>query len=448
MAGKTNNMTEGNVFKLLFVFFLPIFLGNLFQQAYSMVDSVIVGKGIGDNALAAVGATGIINFLLLGFIFGLTGGFGIHMSQSFGAGDFRKLKRQIVVATILSAVIGIISTIACLAIIRPLFLMVDTPLDIIEDAIAYFRIILYGILISLFCNLAYTILRAVGNSRTPLAATVVSSIINIILDFILVIPLHMGVEGAAIATVASQLIAALICLRTICKIDELKITRADFHFAWQPAKEMLGTGVPVAIMNGITAGGCLILQTIVNRMGSEYVASYAACSKILALFEQTSFAVGMTMLTFVGQNLGAGRIDRVRDGVRKGLIMATVLNIPLALSEIFMPKLLVGIMLNSAQTISYSAEFLPITGAGIFALGYLFVFRCSLQGLGNTILPMFSGLVEVIMRFVFGLTVGVISYRGIAFSEIAAWIGAWLFLMASYFYVIHKKGKTNKRIFD
>ena len=231
LNNKTSNMTEGSIFRLLLFFFMPIFLGNLFQQAYSMVDSVIVGKGIGDDALAAVGATGLINFLLLGFIFGLTGGFGIHMSQSFGAGDFRRLRGQIGVALILSVVIGAVSTIACLCVIRPVFLLVDTPLDILEDALAYFRIILYGILISLLCNLAYTILRAVGNSRTPLIATVVSSVINIVLDYILVIPFRMGVEGAAIATVVSQLIAGLICLRTILKIDELRLKKEDFCFS-------------------------------------------------------------------------------------------------------------------------------------------------------------------------------------------------------------------------
>lgn len=442
LNNKTSNMTEGSIFRLLLLFFMPIFLGNLFQQAYSMVDSVIVGKGIGDDALAAVGATGLINFLLLGFIFGLTGGFGIHMSQSFGAGDFRRLRGQIGVALILSVVIGAVSTIACLCVIRPVFLLVDTPLDILEDALAYFRIILYGILISLLCNLAYTILRAVGNSRTPLIATVVSSVINIVLDYILVIPFRMGVEGAAIATVVSQLIAGLICLRTILKIDELRLKKEDFCFSWKVAGALLGTGFPVAIMNAITAGGCLILQTIVNRMGSDYVAAYAACMKILTLFEQSSIAVGMTMLTFVGQNLGAGKIERIRTGVRKGVLMATIVNIPLALAEIFIPGLLVSIMLNGTEPIAYSAQFLPITGVGLFALGYLYVYRCSLQGLGNTVLPMFSGLIEVLMRLIFGVTVGVLSYRGIALSEVAAWVGAWLFLMGSYWYVLRKKSKA------
>jgi len=438
MSNKTMNMTEGKVFKLLFTFFIPVFLGNLFQQAYSMVDSIIVGRGIGDNALAAVGSTGLINFLIFGIIFGLTGGFGIHMSQSFGANDFKKLRLQIFAGTTISIVLGIISIILCPLIIRPIFHMVNTPADIFEDAIAYFEIIMYGLIVSLLCNMAYTILRSVGNSKTPLVATVVSSILNIILDFIMIIPLHMGVQGAAYATVISQVIAGLICLYTISKIDILKLSRDDLSYNFHYANEMLKTGIPVAIMNGITAGGCLILQNIVNKMGSDYVASYAACMKILALYEQTSIAVGTTMLTYVGQNLGANKFDRIREGVNKSLILVTLVNLPFALSEILIPKLLVGVMITGAAPIEYSAVFLPITGFGLFGLGYLYVYRCSLQGLGETVLPMFSGLVEVLMRFCFGLTIGVLSYRGIAISEISAWIGAWLFLMGSYFYKMKK----------
>jgi len=438
MKNKTLNMTEGNVFKLLFTFFIPIFLGNLFQQAYSLVDSIIVGRGIGDNALAAVGSTGLINFLIFGIIFGLTGGFGIHMSQSFGANDFKRLRLQIFAGTSISIALGLLSIILCPFIIRPIFHMINTPADLFEDAISYFEIIMFGLIVSLLCNMAYTILRSVGNSRTPLVATAVSSILNIILDFVMIIPLHMGVNGAAYATVISQVIAGLICLYTILKIDILHFKKEDFTYNISYANEMIKTGIPVAIMNGITAGGCLILQNIVNKMGSDYVASYAACMKILALYEQSSIAVGTTMLTYVGQNLGANKLDRIREGVNKSLILATIVNLPLALTEILIPKLLVGVMLTGTDPIAYSAVFLPVTGFGLFGLGYLYVYRCSLQGLGETVLPMFSGLVEVLMRFSFGLTIGVLNYRGIAISEISAWIGAWLFLMVSYFYKMKK----------
>lgn len=434
----TKNMTEGKALPLLVAFFIPVFLGNLCQQAYSMVDSVIVGKGIGDKALAAVGSTGLINFLLLGFILGLTGGFGIHMSQSFGAGDYGKLRKQIYVSIVICIVLGIVSTVICLGIIRPVFHLVDTPADIFEDAIRYFAIIIYGIIIWLFSNLGFTILRAVGNSKTPLWATIISSVLNIVLDIVMVIWLRMGVAGAAWATVISQAVAGLICLNTIRKIDVLKITKDDMVFNWSLTSEMMKTGLPVAIMNSITAGGCLILQTIVNRMGSDYVASYAACMKIMSLFEQTGIAVGITMLTYVGQNLGAFKLDRIRDGVRKGLVLVTIVNVPLMLLEVFWPHGLVGIMVSGANPIAYSKEFLPITGWGLFALGYLFIYRHSLQGLGNTVLPMFSGVVEVLCRLIFGVTIGVMSYRGIAISEVSAWVGAWLFLMGSFYYAMYK----------
>jgi len=416
-----------------------LFLGNLCQQAYSMVDSIIVGKGISDGALAAVGATGVINFLLLGFIFGMTGGFGIHMSQSFGAGDYPKLRKQISVAVILTLAIGLISTVLCLSIIEPLFRFIKTPEDILGDALDYFRIILYGISVSLLCNLAFTILRSVGNSKTPLAATVLSSILNIVLDYIFVIRMKMGVKGAAWATVISQLAAGLVCLYTIMSVDILRIKPDALGFDSHHARQLLGSGMPVAFMNAITAGGCLILQTIVNRMGSNYVASYSACMKINNLLEQVGMSVGITLLTFVGQNIGAGRIQRVKQGVRQGLVLSTVLTVPLAAICILFSEQLVSIMLSDEVTIGYSPEFLPITGIGMFALGYLFCFRYSLQGLGNTILPMCSGLVEVAMRFLFGLTVGRLSYAGIAISEVAAWVGAWLFLMVSFLWVYRKK---------
>ncbi|WP_026528546.1 MATE family efflux transporter [Butyrivibrio sp. VCD2006] len=434
---KTNNMTEGNSLKQIVLFFLPLLMGNLFQQVYSLVDSIIVGKGIGDKALAAVGASGTLNFLILGFVVGLTRGFGINFSQSFGKGDSKLLRSYILAAQYISLAISVLFTLLCLLALREMLTFLQTPSDIYSDAYAYFAVILAGITITVLNNLTITILQSLGDSKTPLTAMVISSIINIILDLLFVMGLHLGVIGAAIATVIAQAVSYIYCRFILSRIPDLSDEKSERikRFVMPELTlcvDLLKMGLPVAFMNSVTAAGGMILQYFVNLMGSAYVAAYSVCMKFAGLFEQFGISVGLAILTFVGQNKGAGKYDRIRKGVRQGLVLSVIVNIPLALIQIVFPEKISGLMLSDPDTIGYCAQFMPILGISLFALGWLFVFRYAVQGLGNTIVPMFSGFLEVALRLVFGFTLGKMSFTGIAISEVSAWIGAAIMLALTY----------------
>lgn len=437
-------MTSGNSMKQIVLFFLPLLFGNLFQQVYSLVDSIIVGKGIGDKALAAVGASGTLNFLILGFVVGLTRGFGISFSQSFGKGDSKLLRGYVLAAQYISTAMSILFTVLCLLSLKGMLTFLETPSDIFKDAYDYFAIILAGIIVTVLNNLAITILQSLGDSKTPLTAMIISSITNIILDVLLVMGMHFGVRGAAIATVIAQAVSYIYCRMGLRKIpilcDETDENRR-FLIMPQPSLclDLLKIGLPVAFMNSVTAAGGMILQYFVNLMGSAYVAAYSVCMKFAGLFEQFGISVGLAILTFVGQNKGAGNYNRIRKGVRQGLALSVLVNIPLVLIQVVIPGTISRLMLSDPVTIGYCAEFMPILGVSLFALGWLFVFRYSVQGLGNTVIPMFSGFLEVAMRLGFGFTIGRMSFRGIAISEVSAWIGAFIMLAMTYFILIGKE---------
>lgn len=441
---KTQNMTSGNSFKQIVLFFIPLLWGNLFQQVYSLVDSIIVGKGISDKALAAVGASGTLNFLILGFVIGMTRGFGILFAQCFGREDHAMLRAYISAAKRLCIGISLVLSVVCILALRSMLKFMQTPADIIDDAYIYFVIILIGIVITVLNNLAITILQSLGDSKTPLSAMIISSLANIVMDIFLVMGLGIGVAGAAIATVLAQLFSFIYCFYKIKMIDifdkknysDAEVNGKNITF------ELVKIGIPVAFMNSITAAGGIILQYFVNLMGSGYVAAYSACMKFASLFEQFGMSAGLSMMTFVGQNMGAGKYDRIRKGVRQGLLLATILNIPLALVQILFPEQLARIFLSDPEIISYCKDFLPILGISLFALGWLFVYRYSVQGLGNTFVPMLSGALEVIMRLTVCFTVGRASFRGIALSEVSAWIGAFIMLMITYYVVMDLKSKA------
>ncbi len=433
MKNSTKDMTTGNCMKLIVGFFIPILAGNFFQQFYSFVDSVVVGKGIGDAALAAVGNTGSVNFLILGFAIGLTGGLGICISQSFGAGKTEKLRREIAMSVVVCLVTGILLTILSLTFMRRLFLFLQTPEDMLTDTLNYFRVILIGSTVTIFNNFAMTLLRSLGNSRVPLISMVISSVVNIVLDVIFVFPLHMGVFGAALATVLSQVLSVLYCFHYIRALENVLPQKKDWKLSGEILKELVLKGLPVAVMNSVTAFGGMVLQYFVNAMGTGYVAAYAACMKLCSLFEQAGIAVGLAILTFTGQNFGAGRFDRIRQGVRDGVILSIIVNIPISLAQLLIPEIITSFMLNDAVIISYTREFLFLTGIAVFPLGWLFVFRNACQGMGKTVLPMLSGVLEVVMRVATALLlVPGLAFAGVAIAEVSAWIGAFVMLMITY----------------
>ena len=404
----TQNMTSGNSMKQIILFFWPLLWGNLFQQLYSLVDSIIVGKGISDQALAAVGATGTLNFLILGFVVGMTRGFGITFAQSFGKNDMAMLNAYIRAAKKLSITFGIAFTVVCVSLLNKMLTFLNTPEDIFDDSYRYFAVILLGIVVTVMNNLEITILQSMGDSRTPLTAMICSSLVNIMLDIIFIMAFGTGVVGAAVATVVSQFVSYLLCLKKLRTIDFMSLGKDTSEIADEKniLVELMKIGLPVALMNSVTAAGAMVLQYFVNLMGSAYVAAYSACMKFASLFEQFGMSVGLSMMTFVGQNKGAGKYDRIRTGVRQGLMLSTLVNVPISLLMIFVPGSLARMLLTDNMIIGYCTDFMPIMGISFFALGWLFIYRYSVQGLGNTFIPMLSGGLEVIMRLIFGFLVG------------------------------------------
>ena len=445
---KTNDMTQGRSMRHLVLFFLPLVMGNLFQQFYSVVDSLIVGKILGDKAIAAVGLTGSFNFFILGFVIGMTKGYGILFSQSFGKKDYEGLARYVASAVRLCLGISVAITILCVTFIKPVLYLVKTPGDIFADTYNYYVVILLGISVTVMNNLMLTILQSLGDSRRPLIAMIISSVTNIGLDLFFIIVLKMGVAGASIATVLAQVVSFLYCAGAAMNIPELKGafgiktpdgTDRSYYM------DLLKMGFPVGFMNSVTAIGAMILQYFVNQMESGYIAAYSVCMKFAGLFEQIGVSVGLSVLTFVGQNFGAGKIDRIKKGVNSGLILATIVNLPLSSLMIFAPEQLTGLILNSPEYIGYCKEFLPILGICLYGLGWLFVYRYSVQGLGNTFVPMTSGFLEVAMRVGVGLVFARQSFRGVAYAEVSAWLGAFVMLMITYYVLmsgLYRKART------
>ena len=311
MKAVQSDMTTGNPMNIIFNFTLPIFIGNVFQQFYNMADAVIVGKFVGNKALAAVGSTGTIMFLIYGFVVGMTAGFTVLTAQKFGAGDMPAMRRTVAGASFLSLLVGLVLTAAFMAFMKPWLTLMHTPEDIFADAYAYIMIISAGILAQMLYNLLASILRALGNSRVPLYFLILSALLNIVLDLVFIIVFHMGAAGAAAATVISQGVSGALCLVYIVKkVPLLHMTRED----WKLSGALLGTqiriGIPMALQYSITAVGTMMVQASLNILGSTLVAAYTAAGKIEQIVTQAYVAMGTTMATYGAQNMGAGNISR------------------------------------------------------------------------------------------------------------------------------------------
>lgn len=322
MKAVQSDMTTGNPMKIIFDFTLPIFIGNVFQQFYNMADAVIVGKFVGNKALAAVGSTGTIMFLIYGFVVGMTAGFTVLTAQKFGAGDMPAMRRTVAGASFLSLVVGLVLTAAFMVFMKPWLVLMHTPEDIFADAYAYIMIISAGILAQMLYNLLASILRALGNSRVPLYFLILAALLNIVLDLVFIIVFHMGAAGAAAATVISQGVSGVLCLFYIGKkVPLLRLTREDWHMSGALLGTQIRIGIPMALQYSITAIGTMMVQSALNILGSTLVAAYTAAGKIEQIVTQAYVAMGTTMATYGAQNMGAGDVPRIRQGFKASTII-------------------------------------------------------------------------------------------------------------------------------
>lgn len=437
---QTVNMTEGKVSSLILRFFFPIFFTNMLQQLYTIADTIIVGKGIGDNALAAVGNMSSLTFFIVGFSSGLTSGFSILLAQHYGAGKYDELRKTLATSIKLSAGIAFVLTVGSLMILRPMLVMMQTSPVIMEDSLIYGYVIFLGLASTIAYNLCGFILRALGDSRTPFIAIMVSTVVNIVLNCVFIFVCHMGVFGAAIATVLAQILSTLVCLAKLCRIDIIKLSPADFGRDIPLVKELLRNGIPMALMNSITSLGCMVVQYFVNGLGVAYTSAYSACSKYINLFMQPGFAAGLTMSAFTGQNYGAQKYTRIREGLHVCLSIALISYVLLGSVMVFLPRTLAGIMLTGQEPIRLAMQYLPICGCMLFAVNMLFVFRSGCQAMGRPTIPMISGIIEMAMRIlVIVFFVSRIGFAATAWADVVAWIGALVLNFTAFEVILNKK---------
>ncbi|MCM1415428.1 MAG: MATE family efflux transporter [bacterium] len=447
MAVHVKNMTEGAPVKLILTFSLSLVAGNVFQQLYVVVDTMVVGNYLGVNALAALGASDWLNWLMLGMIQGLTQGFGIKMAQEFGAGRMAELKKSVGNSAVLSLLSAVLLLAAGQFAARPVLVLLQTPTGIIEDSLLYLRILFAGVPIVMLYNLLACILRSLGDSRTPLHAMIVASLTNIVLDYLFVMGFGWGIAGAAAATVIAQAVSGLFCFFYIKKITFLRMERADFRLQEDLGARLFVLGLPMAFQNAIIAIGGMIVQFVVNGYGVLFIAGFTATNKLYGLLEIAGTSYGYAMVTYVGQNLGAGKLERIRSGMRAAMGIAMLTSVAIAVCMILFGKYLLGLFISGTpevveQTMQIAYFYLAVMSVSLPILYVLHVTRSALQGMGNTVLPMLSGVAEFVMRtsaiFLLPMLFGEV---GIFFAETAAWIGADVVLVSSYFSVFGKLQK-------
>lgn len=444
MAVHVQNMTQGKPAKLLLTFSLSLAAGNVFQQLYTVVDTMVVGKYLGVSALAAVGAADWLNWLMLGVIQGLTQGFGIKMAQDFGAGREEELRKSVGSAAVLSLLSAVVLVAFGQIVARPVLMLLQTPGEIIEYTLLYLRIMFAGVPIVMLYNLLACILRSLGDSRTPLNAMIVASLTNIVLDYLFVMGFEWGIAGAAAATLIAQAVSSGFCFWHIRKIAFLKMTKGEFRLQKDRTIRLFVLGLPMAFQNGIIAIGGMIVQFVVNSYGVIFIAGFTATNKLYGLLEIAGISYGYAMVTYVGQNLGAGKIERIRSGMRAAMGIAMVTSVIIALIMLGLGKYILGLFISGTpaeaeQTMKIAYFYLAVMSFSLPVLYVIHVTRSAIQGMGNTVLPMMSGVAEFVMRTLSVIILPMLFGEvGIFFAETAAWVGADAVLIPSYFAVVRK----------
>lgn len=422
------DMTVGSPLKLLLAFGLPLVIGNIFQQFYNMVDTIIVGQYIGKSALAAVGSTGSLNFMVIGFGLGICSGFGIPISQSFGAKDFHRLKQYIINAFYLCVMITIVLTTFIVLALPTILHIMQTPADIYDQAYHYIVIIFLGLFATMLYNMLSSILRAIGDSRTPLYFLILSSVINIILDIVLITQFHLQAPGAAIATVIAQFISGIACLIYMkTKTDILQFEHDEKKLNKERCATLLKMGLPMALQFSITAVGTVIIQTAVNTLGSDVVAAVTAAMKISLMLTQPLETLGLTMATYGGQNLGAKKIKRIFEGLKVSLLMGAVYCL-IAVIFVYLTSDYLSLLFISVKETLIIHEiktYLMYNSCCYYILSVLFILRNLLQGLGYSFFAMFGGVAEMIARCLIAFCfVSQFGFMAICFANPLAWIFA------------------------
>lgn len=449
---RTKDLTVGSPLKLIANFMLPLIFGLLFQQFYSMVDTVVVGKFLGTDALAGVGSTGSINFLVLGMVTGICAGFAIPVAQKFGQRDMDGLRGFVGNMVWLGAGIALLVTLVTTVMCRRILVWMQTPEETFQYAYSYIWVIFLGIPATVLYNLLSGILRSLGDSKTPLVFLVLSSLLNVGLDILFIVTFQMGVAGAGWATLLSQLISGLLCLLYIGKkFPVLHLSREDLRYRPKYAVRLLSNGLPMGLQYSITAVGSILLQTAVNGLGAEAMAAITAGSKVSMLCTCPFDAMGTTVATFAGQNWGAGKPDRVHRGVWNCGILGVFYSLLMLLVTYFWGASMTMLFLDPkdiaavSMILPMSQKFLMINAAAYVPLMFILLLRFTIQGLGFSHLAVFAGVFEMVARAVIALClVPLAGYDAVCFANPAAWIMADIFLFPAYIHCLKKRGYSGR----
>ena len=437
------SLTEGNSFKQIIWFAFPLLLGNLFQQLYNLADTVIVGKTLGINALASVGASSSLNFLILGFCMGLCSGFAIPVAQTFGAKHYSAMRGYVMTSVILAAGVSLGFALITAVFCRQILILIRTPENILDGAYQYLVIIFIGIPFTVLYNLAAGILRALGDSKSPFIFLAISTVINIFGDLLCILVLHMGVAGAAVATITAQAISGICCLVYMKKrFRILAASREERRPDGNKMKKLLAMGVPMGLQFSITAIGSVMLQSAVNSLGSSIVAAFTAGMKVKQFTMAFFDAIGNTSATFCGQNLGAHRLDRIRKGMRQMLGIAFAYGIVASFALIFLGEPMIRIFVDEGETevIGYAVQYLRCMGYFFWLLAFLITTRSAVQGLGHSASAMLAGLLEMVARTSMSLlAIPAFGYLAACFTDQTAWVAATTYIMIDYMMIMKKQ---------
>ncbi|MDO4521784.1 MAG: MATE family efflux transporter [Eubacteriales bacterium] len=438
----TKDLTTGNPLKLILQFSFPILLAMLFQQFYNLVDTMIVGKTLGANALAAVGSTGSLNFMVIGFCSGICAGFTIPMSQSFGARNESELKRFIGNSFWLCLVFAVVLTILTVILCKSILRVMNTPQEILDAAHSYIVIIFAGIPATFLYNMLSCMIRSVGDSKTPVLFLGLASGLNILLDILLITVVHMGVSGAAVATVTSQTVSGVLCLLYLKKkFPILQPSGEQWRLRSRYASKLCMMGIPMGLQYSVTAIGSIILQTAVNSLGTLYVAAVTAGSKLSLIFCCPFDALGTAIATYSGQNIGAGKPRRVRQGVNACMMLGAIYSVIALVLFFFAGKLLLTLFVDASNTeiIGHAWTFLICVSLFYVLLTGVNVYRFCIQGMGYSQIAVLAGAMEMLARTVTGIIlVPLFGFAGVCAASPLAWIAANLFLIPAY---LHYTGK-------
>lgn len=440
MATRVKDMTSGKPSHLIFTFAIPLMLGNMCQQLYSMVDTIVVGQGVGVEALAALGAADWLNWMILGIIMGFTQGFSILVSQKFGSQNADELRKSVAMSFKLGILMAVVLTILSLVFAKPILLLLNTPSNIINQSLTYLRIVFSGIIVITFYNLFSSILRALGDSKTPLYAMIIAALINIALDLLFVMVFQMGVAGAAIATVIAQIFSSIFCFNVLRKIDILKMHKEDWKLELKIVQTLVRLGSLTAFQNIVISVGGMVVQSVVNGFGFIFVAGFTATNKLYGLLELAGVSFGYSVATFVGQNLGAKEYDRVRKGTKVAWKINVSISIALALIMVPFGKVVLHLFVSGdptqvSQVLAIAYKYLLTMCLFLPVLYTLHIYRSSLQGMGDTFWPMVSGIAELVMRVLVAIFLPMLlAEDGIYYAEVTAWIGAVAILLLAYRY--------------